>query len=161
MFQYLPVCLLTCLSAPTGLLPGLWPGGLVCVPASGECLLFGASSCFLSGCDVVFLSVIGQEPLSIIQLWRKFRSFCPDFVSSYAAYHHFRSMGWVPKGGGGAKYGVDFSKTLSFSLLFQIKYIQCVTCVLPVCVYSVVQEGTTFLSRQVTQAPPTEVLLDL
>ncbi|XP_023264016.1 tRNA-splicing endonuclease subunit Sen2 [Seriola lalandi dorsalis] len=48
-----------------------------------------------------------QEPLSIIQLWRKFRSLYPDFVSSYAAYHHFRSKGWVPKGGGGAKYGVN------------------------------------------------------
>lgn len=55
--------------------------------------------------------VIGQEPLSIIQLWRKFRSMRPDFVSSFAAYQHCRSRGWVPKGGGGAKYGVDFSKT--------------------------------------------------
>ncbi|XP_051804154.1 tRNA-splicing endonuclease subunit Sen2 [Acanthochromis polyacanthus] len=48
-----------------------------------------------------------QEPLSIIQLWRKFQSLRPDFVSSYAAYHHFRSRGWVPKEGGGAKYGVN------------------------------------------------------
>ncbi|XP_061584092.1 tRNA-splicing endonuclease subunit Sen2 isoform X2 [Cololabis saira] len=48
-----------------------------------------------------------QEPLSITQLWRKCRSLLPDFISSYAAYHHFRSRGWVPKGGGGAKYGVD------------------------------------------------------
>uniref|UniRef100_A0A3P8U207 tRNA-splicing endonuclease subunit Sen2 n=1 Tax=Amphiprion percula TaxID=161767 RepID=A0A3P8U207_AMPPE len=48
-----------------------------------------------------------QEPLSIVQLWRKFRSLHPDFVSSYAAYHHFRSRGWVPKEGGGAKYGVN------------------------------------------------------
>ncbi|KAM3843037.1 tRNA-splicing endonuclease subunit Sen2-like, partial [Diretmus argenteus] len=46
-----------------------------------------------------------QEPLSIIQLWRRFRSFQPDFVSSYAAYHHYRSRGWVPKAG--AKYGAD------------------------------------------------------
>ncbi|XP_032404404.1 tRNA-splicing endonuclease subunit Sen2-like [Xiphophorus hellerii] len=48
-----------------------------------------------------------QEPLSVVELWRKFRLLRPDFVSSYAAYHHFRSRGWVPKGGGGAKYGVD------------------------------------------------------
>ncbi|XP_024656077.2 tRNA-splicing endonuclease subunit Sen2 [Maylandia zebra] len=48
-----------------------------------------------------------QEPLSIVQLWRTFRSLRPDFISSYAVYHHFRSKGWVPKGGGGAKYGVD------------------------------------------------------
>ncbi|KAJ4921356.1 hypothetical protein JOQ06_022800, partial [Pogonophryne albipinna] len=51
--------------------------------------------------------VIGQEPLSIIQLWRKFRSLRPDFVSSFSAYQHLRSKGWVPKEGGGAKYGVD------------------------------------------------------
>ncbi|KAF7641091.1 hypothetical protein LDENG_00294740 [Lucifuga dentata] len=31
----------------------------------------------------------------------------PDFISSFAAYHHFHSRGWVPKGGGGAKYGSD------------------------------------------------------
>ncbi|XP_061730479.1 tRNA-splicing endonuclease subunit Sen2 isoform X1 [Nerophis ophidion] len=48
-----------------------------------------------------------QEPLSIIQLWKKLRSLRPDFISSYAAYHHFRSRGWVPKEGSGAKYGVD------------------------------------------------------
>ncbi|AWP02382.1 putative tRNA-splicing endonuclease subunit Sen2-like [Scophthalmus maximus] len=54
------------------------------------------------GCLSVYLH---QEPLTIIQLWRKFRSLNPDFVTSYAAYHHFRSRGWVPKGG--AKYGVD------------------------------------------------------
>nr|XP_015813828.2 tRNA-splicing endonuclease subunit Sen2 isoform X2 [Nothobranchius furzeri] len=56
------------------------------------------------GCLSVYLQ---QEPLSIIQLWRKFRSLHPDFISLYAAYHHFRSKGWVPKGGGGAKYGAD------------------------------------------------------
>ncbi|XP_028284844.1 tRNA-splicing endonuclease subunit Sen2 [Parambassis ranga] len=56
------------------------------------------------GCLSVYLQ---QEPLSVSQLWRKFRSLCPDFISSYAAYHHFRSQGWVPKTGGGAKYGVD------------------------------------------------------
>lgn len=56
------------------------------------------------GCLSVYLQ---QEPLTVMQLWRKFRSLRPDFVSSYAAYHHFRSKGWVPKGGGGAKYGVN------------------------------------------------------
>lgn len=60
--------------------------------------------------ETLFCIVIGQEPLSVIQLWRMFRSLRPDFISSYAAYHHFRSRGWVPKGGSGAKYGVDFSK---------------------------------------------------
>uniref|UniRef100_A0A672FC18 tRNA-intron lyase n=1 Tax=Salarias fasciatus TaxID=181472 RepID=A0A672FC18_SALFA len=57
------------------------------------------------GCLSVYLQ---QAPLSVVQLWRTFRSWRPDFVSSYAAYHHYRSRGWVPKGGGGAKYGVDF-----------------------------------------------------
>ncbi|XP_033973354.1 tRNA-splicing endonuclease subunit Sen2 isoform X2 [Trematomus bernacchii] len=56
------------------------------------------------GCLSVYLH---QEPLSIIQLWRKFRSLRPDFVSSFSAYQHLRSKGWVPKEGGGAKYGVD------------------------------------------------------
>uniref|UniRef100_A0A3Q3KJY5 tRNA-splicing endonuclease subunit SEN2 n=1 Tax=Monopterus albus TaxID=43700 RepID=A0A3Q3KJY5_MONAL len=56
------------------------------------------------GCLSVYLH---QEPLSIMELWRKFRSLRPDFISSYAAYHHYRSRGWVPKGGGAAKYGVD------------------------------------------------------
>ncbi|XP_034548356.1 tRNA-splicing endonuclease subunit Sen2 [Notolabrus celidotus] len=56
------------------------------------------------GCLSVYLN---QEPLSILQLWRTLRSLRPDFVSSFAAYQHFRSRGWVPKVGGGAKYGVD------------------------------------------------------
>ncbi|XP_026163869.1 tRNA-splicing endonuclease subunit Sen2 isoform X2 [Mastacembelus armatus] len=57
------------------------------------------------GCLSVYLK---KEPLSIIELWQLFRSLRPDFVSSYAAYHHCRSRGWVPKGGAAAKYGVDF-----------------------------------------------------
>lgn len=57
------------------------------------------------GCLSVYLQ---QEPLSVVSLWQTFRSLCPDFVSCYAAYHHCRSRGWVPKGGSGAKYGVDF-----------------------------------------------------
>lgn len=56
------------------------------------------------GCLSVYLN---QEPQSILQLWREFCSMRPDFVSSFAAYQHCRSRGWVPKGGGGAKYGVD------------------------------------------------------
>ncbi|XP_029006784.1 tRNA-splicing endonuclease subunit Sen2 isoform X2 [Betta splendens] len=56
------------------------------------------------GCLSVFLH---QEPLSLVELWGKFCSLRPDFISSYAAYHHFRSRGWVPKGGGAVKYGSD------------------------------------------------------
>ncbi|XP_068598752.1 tRNA-splicing endonuclease subunit Sen2 [Brachionichthys hirsutus] len=57
------------------------------------------------GCLSVYLH---QEPLSVIQLWEEFRSLRHDFVTSFAAYQHCRSRGWVPKGGSGAKYGVDF-----------------------------------------------------
>ncbi|XP_029683146.1 tRNA-splicing endonuclease subunit Sen2-like isoform X2 [Takifugu rubripes] len=57
------------------------------------------------GCLCVYLD---QEPLSILQLWRNFCSLRTDFISLFAAYQHFRSKGWIPKGGSGAKYGVDF-----------------------------------------------------
>uniref|UniRef100_M4ADH1 tRNA-splicing endonuclease subunit Sen2 n=1 Tax=Xiphophorus maculatus TaxID=8083 RepID=M4ADH1_XIPMA len=90
------------------LLPSLQPWRSVCLPAAGEALIWT----FDAFCQDVTSSslscpLIGQEPLSVVQLWRKFRLLRPDFASSYAAYHHFRSRGWVPKGGGGAKYGVD------------------------------------------------------
>uniref|UniRef100_A0A8C6SYY3 tRNA-intron lyase n=1 Tax=Neogobius melanostomus TaxID=47308 RepID=A0A8C6SYY3_9GOBI len=48
-----------------------------------------------------------QTPLSVLQLWRTCLSFRSDFVSFYAAYHFYRSRGWVPKTGSGAKYGAD------------------------------------------------------
>ncbi|XP_040889987.1 tRNA-splicing endonuclease subunit Sen2 [Toxotes jaculatrix] len=77
--------------------------------ALSEYLQLGLEEAFFLVYSLGCLSVyLHQEPLSVIQLWRKFRSLCPDFVSLYAAYHHCRSRGWVPKGGGGAKYGVDF-----------------------------------------------------
>lgn len=63
--------------------------------------------------------VIGQEPLSVLQLWTKFCSLRPDFVSSFAAYQHFRSKGWIPKGGSGAKYGVDFRKITHTHTVFR------------------------------------------
>ncbi|XP_074502747.1 tRNA-splicing endonuclease subunit Sen2 [Sebastes fasciatus] len=73
-----------------------------------ECLQLSLEEAFFLVYSLGCLSVyLHQEPLSIIQLWRKFRSLRPDFVSSFAAYQHCRSRGWVPKGGGGAKYGVD------------------------------------------------------
>ncbi|KAI5607599.1 tRNA-splicing endonuclease subunit Sen2, partial [Silurus asotus] len=52
------------------------------------------------------LSVFHEgEALSILQLWRIFRSAQPNFEITYAAYHYFRSKGWVPKSG--IKYGTD------------------------------------------------------
>ncbi|XP_061544433.1 tRNA-splicing endonuclease subunit Sen2 [Phycodurus eques] len=73
-----------------------------------EYLQLGLEEAFFLVYSLGCLSVhLEQEPLSIAQLWRRFVSLRPDFVSAYAAYHHFRSRGWVPKGGSGAKYGVD------------------------------------------------------
>ena len=87
--------------------------------------------------------VIGQEPLSIIHLWRKFRSLRPDFVSSFAAYQHFRSRGWVPKEGGGAKYGVDFSKTHTHTQKHVISHQSAIAS--PLCVFTVLyRKGPPF-----------------
>ncbi|TSK45806.1 tRNA-splicing endonuclease subunit Sen2 [Bagarius yarrelli] len=55
------------------------------------------------GCLSVFHN---GEALSILQLWGMFRSVQPNFEMTYAAYHYFRSKGWVPKSG--IKYGTDF-----------------------------------------------------
>ncbi|KAM4722648.1 tRNA-splicing endonuclease subunit Sen2 [Rhinophrynus dorsalis] len=46
-----------------------------------------------------------KEPLTILKLWEVFSSVQPTFQSTYMAYHHFRSKGWVPKVG--LKYGTD------------------------------------------------------
>ncbi|XP_026885142.2 tRNA-splicing endonuclease subunit Sen2 isoform X1 [Electrophorus electricus] len=45
------------------------------------------------------------EPLSVLKVWAMFRSAQPNFETTYAAYHYFRSRGWVPKSG--IKYGAD------------------------------------------------------
>ncbi|XP_058230236.1 tRNA-splicing endonuclease subunit Sen2 isoform X2 [Hemibagrus wyckioides] len=55
------------------------------------------------GCLSVFRD---GEALTILQLWRMFRSAQPNFEMTYAVYHYFRSKGWVPKSG--VKYGTDF-----------------------------------------------------
>lgn len=113
MISEVTCCLSFRLFSFSGLLPGLWAGLPVCLSEPGTCL--SLVSVFTSQCDSVewcqhsAVLVIDQEPLSILQLWKTFRAQRPDFVSSYAAYHYFRCKGWVPKGGGGAKYGVDFS----------------------------------------------------
>ncbi|KAL7408641.1 hypothetical protein ABVT39_026803 [Epinephelus coioides] len=87
--------------------PGSDPGPLV--PGPGFVLVVSDSEAFFLVYSLGCLSVyLHQEPLSVLQLWRKFRSLRPDFVSSFSAYQHCRSRGWIPKGGGGAKYGVDF-----------------------------------------------------
>ncbi|XP_077582512.1 tRNA-splicing endonuclease subunit Sen2 [Stigmatopora nigra] len=105
--------------------PALVPGpGLVLVAPDGgqaeagelrrnplrttECLQLCPEEAFFLVYALGCLSVhLRQEPLSVARLWRHFVSLRPDFVSSYAAYQHLRARGWVPKGGSGAKYGVD------------------------------------------------------
>ncbi|KAM5279669.1 tRNA-splicing endonuclease subunit Sen2 [Ctenodactylus gundi] len=47
----------------------------------------------------------GKEPLTIRKLWEAFTTAQPTFRTTYMAYHHFRSKGWVPKAG--LKYGTD------------------------------------------------------
>uniref|UniRef100_A0AAF6YI46 Peroxisome proliferator-activated receptor gamma n=1 Tax=Bos taurus TaxID=9913 RepID=A0AAF6YI46_BOVIN len=47
----------------------------------------------------------GDEPLTIMKLWNAFSTVQPTFRTTYMAYHHFRSKGWVPKPG--LKYGTD------------------------------------------------------
>ncbi|XP_069871691.1 tRNA-splicing endonuclease subunit Sen2-like [Dipodomys merriami] len=46
-----------------------------------------------------------EEPLTLVKLWRAFTAVQPTFRTTYMAYHHFRSKGWVPKVG--LKYGTD------------------------------------------------------
>nr|XP_020515766.2 tRNA-splicing endonuclease subunit Sen2 [Labrus bergylta] len=109
-------------SVPDPLVPS--PGFILVLSGSGECevvkevrrsplslteyLQLSLEEAFFLVYSLGCLSVyLHQEPLSILQLWRKFRSLRPNFISTYAAYQHFRSRGWVPKVGGGAKYGVD------------------------------------------------------
>ncbi|XP_057561271.1 tRNA-splicing endonuclease subunit Sen2 isoform X3 [Hippopotamus amphibius kiboko] len=46
-----------------------------------------------------------EEPLTIVKLWSAFAVVQPAFRTTYMAYHHFRSKGWVPKAG--LKYGTD------------------------------------------------------
>ncbi|KAI8056491.1 tRNA intron endonuclease [Gilbertella persicaria] len=47
-----------------------------------------------------------QTPLSIQDCWHTFCKADSSFHFKYAAYHYYRSLGWVPKNG--SKFGVDF-----------------------------------------------------
>ncbi|XP_015787807.1 probable tRNA-splicing endonuclease subunit sen2 [Tetranychus urticae] len=62
------------------------------------------------GCMTVTDSLNGSK-LNLTQIWAKFCSLhCPtdksEFAGYYAAYHYFRSKGWVVKSG--TKFGCDF-----------------------------------------------------
>ncbi|XP_018600052.1 tRNA-splicing endonuclease subunit Sen2 isoform X2 [Scleropages formosus] len=58
------------------------------------------------GCLSIYYN---EEPLTIANLWEMFCSAQPNFDTTYAAYHYFRSKGWVPKTG--VKYGTDFCES--------------------------------------------------
>uniref|UniRef100_A0A8C5WJV9 tRNA-splicing endonuclease subunit Sen2 n=1 Tax=Leptobrachium leishanense TaxID=445787 RepID=A0A8C5WJV9_9ANUR len=58
--------------------------------------------CYTLGCLTVRYE---KEPLTILKLWEIFGASQPNFPTTYMAYHHFRSKGWVPKIG--LKYGTD------------------------------------------------------
>jgi tRNA-splicing endonuclease subunit Sen2 len=70
----------------------------------------------------MFLVCPQQEPLTVQQIWLKFQTvhlppalteqdpqplqFDNPFLIYYVVYHHFRSLGWVVKGG--LKFCVDY-----------------------------------------------------
>lgn len=54
----------------------------------------------------VFTDVPNTHEMTIDEMWRAFVRDDPAFPVKYAAFHHFRSQGWVVKAG--LKYGVDY-----------------------------------------------------
>jgi len=46
--------------------------------------------------------------MDLDRMWSVFTSLSPRFLERYIAYHHFRSIGWVPKTG--LKFGTDFGR---------------------------------------------------
>ncbi len=46
-----------------------------------------------------------SEPMNLSEMWREFCRIQSNFPTHYAAYHHYRAKGWVPKVG--IKFGAD------------------------------------------------------
>uniref|UniRef100_A0A1E1XDB0 tRNA-intron lyase n=1 Tax=Amblyomma aureolatum TaxID=187763 RepID=A0A1E1XDB0_9ACAR len=68
--------------------------------------LFFEEAYFLSyglGCLIV---KDGDEDLELLKLWQKLCALCDNFPARYAAYHHFRSKGWVVRAG--SKFAADY-----------------------------------------------------
>lgn len=62
---------------------------------------------FLSyGLGCLIVTDENNEEMNLTKMWRRFMEKEKNFISLYAAYHHFRSKGWVVRTG--IKYGVDF-----------------------------------------------------
>ncbi|XP_058534830.1 tRNA-splicing endonuclease subunit Sen2 isoform X2 [Ochotona princeps] len=71
-----------------------------------ECLQLSLEEAFFLVYALGCLSIYYEkEPLPIVKLWQAFSTVQPTFRTTYLAYHHFRSKGWVPKVG--LKYGTD------------------------------------------------------
>ena len=68
-----------------------------------------------------------KENLSIMKQWSYFCSTSSLFPILYAAYHHFRSKGWVPKDG--IRYGADFLLYRKGPPYYHASYIVVVKCV--------------------------------
>lgn len=68
--------------------------------------LFFEEAYFLSyglGCLIVQEN---NEELDLLKLWQRLCALCPTFPARYAAYHHFRSKGWVVRTG--SRYAADY-----------------------------------------------------
>ena len=96
---------------------------------------FKTKSLHLSFCESFFLSyALGclfvkkdNNLLSISQQWSLFCSKLPYFPIMYAAYHYFRSKGWVPKEG--IRYGSDFLLYRKGPPYYHASYITVVQCI--------------------------------
>lgn len=75
-------------------------------PITESLQLFFEEAYFLSyglGCLIV---KDGDEDLELLKLWQRLCGLCDNFPARYAAYHHFRSKGWVVRSG--AKFAADY-----------------------------------------------------
>ena len=68
-----------------------------------------------------------ENDMTVLQQWEHFCSKIPRFPLNFAAYHHFRSKGWVPKDG--IRYGADFLLYSKGPPYFHASYIVVVRCV--------------------------------
>uniref|UniRef100_A0A131XWF7 tRNA-intron lyase n=1 Tax=Ixodes ricinus TaxID=34613 RepID=A0A131XWF7_IXORI len=75
-------------------------------PVDESLQLFFEEAYFLSyglGCLIVQEN---NEELDLLKLWQRLCALCPTFPARYAAYHHFRSKGWVVRTG--SRYAADY-----------------------------------------------------
>lgn len=75
-------------------------------PIDESLQLFFEEAYFLSyglGCLIVQEN---NEELDLLKLWQRLCALCPTFPARYAAYHHFRSKGWVVRTG--SRYAADY-----------------------------------------------------